>query len=237
MQYFAIIVAGGTGQRMNSSMPKQFLLLDGIPVLMRTIHAFHRSQMHPQIVVVLAPELQEQWTDLCYNHRFHVPHLIADGGATRFQSVRNGLDVIAQTVFSDGNNSPEQAIIAVHDGARPLVRAELIDRGFTEAGRTGAVVPAVLSTDSLRLVEESSNSGTNKSLPRDRVYRIQTPQIFRASILFNAYRQAEADVFTDDATVVENMGIPITMMDGDPQNIKITHRHDLWAVNAWLQGE
>ena len=217
---------------MENQVPKQFLLLDKIPILMRTLHAFHRSTLQPGIVVVLAPDLQQQWTDLCYQHRFHVPHYIADGGETRFQSVRNGLNFLAENKLTGDNR--EQALIAVHDAARPLITPELIDVSFREAEQRGAVTFGVPSTDTIRWVN-SFDSGENKILPRKQVYRIQTPQTFRAAILIEAYQQAVSEDFTDDVSVVEKMGIPITILNGDPQNIKITHRHDLTAAEAWLR--
>lgn len=240
MSNFALIVAGGSGQRMKNALPKQFLLLDGLPVLMRTIHAFHRASSKPEIVVVLPAAWIDYWTDLCFKFQFHVPHFIAEGGNTRFQSVKNGLDFIAaeklsgsgeQDVEIDRVAIDNEAIIAVHDGARPLVDPALIDESFLSARTNKAVVPGIPATDSVRF----SDNGSSKVLPRDRVYLIQTPQTFQADILIKAYQQPESTAFTDDATAVEAIGVPITLIQGNKINLKITTEEDLAIAATILQ--
>ena len=237
---FAIIVAGGSGQRMNNSRPKQFLLLDRLPVLMRTIHAFHRANSNPAIVVVLPSDWINYWTDLCYKFQFHVPHFIAEGGASRFQSVKMGLDFISTQISTQslsgqsgelkaGNLLPP--LIAVHDGARPLVSSALIDESFAMARSKKAVIPAIESTDSVRF----SENGAHRVLPRNQVFLIQTPQTFHADLLFKAYEQEESPAFTDDATVVESMGETITLIEGDKTNLKITTEDDLTLASALLE--
>lgn len=231
MPNFAIIVAAGSGQRMNNSLPKQFHLLDGLPVLMRTIHAFFRANgSKPEIVVVLAAEWMDYWTDLCYKFQFHVPHFIVEGGSSRFKSVRNGLDFIVSEKLA-GDEMRADSVIAVHDGARPLVSPSLIDETFEVAARNGAVVPGISSADSVRYAE----SGSNKALPRDQVYLIQTPQTFRAAVILNAYLQEESPLFTDDASVVEANGTPVTLIEGDKTNLKITTETDLAVAAVYLQ--
>lgn len=247
MQHFAVIVAGGRGKRMKEPTPKQFMMLDNIPVLMRTLHAFDQSAFKPELIVVLATDLQQEWMDLCYRYHFHVPHTVVDGGNTRFESVRNGLHWIENnrlktTGYGGQETGPidphhpieGDALIAVHDGARPLIQPQWIDLSFREAARLGAVTLGIPSTDSIRQVDPVHRD-RSKMLPREQIFRIQTPQTFRASILIRAYENADRTDFNDDAAVVERMGIPITVVDGDPQNIKITHREDLITASAWLR--
>lgn len=232
MAKYAIIVAAGTGQRMGHALPKQFHLLDQIPVLMRSLHAFHRSSFEPEIMLVLATDWMDYWTDLCYKFRFHVPHTIVEGGQTRFQSVQNAL----QYLQNDGLGNADLArdsYIAVHDGARPLVTSELIDQCYHTAEDAGAVAPSLPSINSIRLVDP--DTGTNKPLDRQKVHQIQTPQAFRADILLKAYQQAERPEFTDDCTVVESTGVPITLIEGEPTNLKITTSDDLAVALAYLQ--
>lgn len=231
MSNYAIILAGGSGQRMQSNLPKQFLTIEGIPVLMRSIHAFYASETKPEIIVVLAADMQDYWLDLCYKFHFHVPHLITTGGSTRFQSVKKGLEFLAQ---HDANMVSEQAVIAVHDGARPLVTSALIDQSFQIARQTGSAVSAVPSTDSIRLVDQQ-NPSISRTYPRNLVYKMQTPQIFKASILMEAYDQEENPAFTDDATVVESKEYPITLVEGDHRNLKITTDGDLEIACLYLQ--
>lgn len=231
MSNYAIIVAGGSGQRMQSNLPKQYLSLEGIPVLMRSIHAFHASETKPEIIVVLAADMQDHWLDLCYKFQFHVPHLITTGGQTRFQSVKKGLEFLTQ---HDTESLNPQSIIAIHDGARPLVTSDLIDRSFELARQSGSAIAAVQSTDSIRLVDQQ-NPNSNRAYPRNLVYKIQTPQTFKASILLEAYDQAESSDFTDDASVVASKDYPITLLEGDHRNLKITTDGDLEIASLYLQ--
>lgn len=231
MSNFAIIVAAGTGQRMNHSLPKQFHVLNEIPVLMRTLHAFHRSSSQPEIVLVLAKEWTDYWMDLCYQYQFHVPHSVVEGGESRFQSVKNGLTYIRDERGQDANLST--SVIAVHDGARPLVTSSLIDLSYTSALEHGAVAPGVSCTDSVRMTDLEARK--NHALSRDQVYLIQTPQTFRADLLIEAYKQEEIPAFTDDCSVIESAGIPISLIPGERTNIKITNASDLLVANAFLQ--
>jgi len=217
---YVIIVAGGTGNRMGAALPKQFLPLKGIPVMMHAIRAFHRSEHAPRIVVVIHPAMKAHWAMLCETYDFRVPHITADSGKSRFESVKNGLAVIKllETDLS-------RCLIAVHDAARPLITAELIDKTYEQAALTGAAALAVQSINSVRI--KSSNGLKNNAYRREHVYLMQTPQTFNGQLLSEAYGQPESETYTDDASVVEKKGYPITLVDGDTRNIKITFPEDL----------
>lgn len=230
MADFAIIVAAGTGQRMNSTLPKQFLLLEEVPVLMRTLHQFHQSESHPEIVLVLAPDWVDYWTELCYKFQFHVPHLIVHGGATRYESVRNALEYLQET-RSDGLTP--QTVIAVHDGARPLVSTELIQACMQEARKSGAAAPTLSCSDSVRIT--NPENGQHSLIDRNRVRFMQTPQVFQAPILLNAYRQSQGTDFTDDCSVVEVLGTAIALIEGEKTNLKITTTEDMMIASAYLR--
>lgn len=205
---------------MKSIVPKQFMLLNGIPVMMHTIHAFHKSANAPRIVVVLAPDLQEEWLSLCEKYNFHVQHFIADGGHSRFESVKNGLSLVASLDLN-----ADQGFIAIHDAVRPLITPALIDLSYDEAMRSGAAALAVQSSNSVRLRRD--NTEYPHAFPREKVYLMQTPQVFRGAHLFTAYEQPEDPDCTDDASIVEKTGIPVTIVKGDTRNIKITFPDDL----------
>ena len=211
---YAIIVAGGSGKRFGSEMPKQFLPLNGKAVLMRTIEKF--DQAGATIVVVLPEEHQQMWIDMCKDSNFAVTHTIADGGKSRFESVKNGIAAIED--LADGD------LVAVHDGVRPLVSVELIDRCFSTALDTGSAIPVVNPSDSIRQVMDD---GTSRQLLRSSLRAVQTPQTFRAELLKGAYDVEESPLFTDDASVVENAGHQVTLVDGEVTNIKITTPMDM----------
>ncbi len=219
MNYYAMIVAGGSGSRMQNRVPKQFLLLNDRPVIMHTMEAFHRSSCHPAIILVLNPAAADQWADLCREYEFTVPHEVVPGGASRFESVRNGLSVIA-----------EEGIVAVHDAVRPVISEELILRAFREAERSGTAVPAILSRDSVRQGSEESS----RALDRQEIFLVQTPQTFRSDILRKAYEQPYRETYTDDASVVEASGVRVRMIEGDAANIKITFPGDLSLAGFYL---
>lgn len=206
---------------MASAVPKQFVELAGIPILMRTIARFASLEEAPQIVVVLPPSQIETWKVLCAKHSFTKQHLIAAGGEERFHSVRNGLILI---------DDPE-ALVAVHDGVRPLVSAQVIERSYQTAQLYGAAIPTVQPTDSVRIIDGTDT----KSISRSNVMLVQTPQTFRADILKKAYQQAFSSDFTDDASVVEASGVSIYTFDGERTNIKITTQHDLLIADCLLQ--
>ena len=213
MRTIAIIVAGGSGTRFGAELPKQFLELGGKPILMRTIEAFGMGAFE---VIVTLPEGQMRlWQELCERYCFAVPHRVVAGGETRWHSVKNALDSIGDVSDVD--------IIAVHDGVRPLVTADLIGRTVEAARRDGAAIPVVMLNDSVRQVEK----GESRALDRSTLRAVQTPQVFDARLLLDAYSQPYEPTFTDDASVVERMGHGVTLVEGDPQNLKITRPMDL----------
>ena len=224
LKTYAIIVAGGSGKRMQSVVPKQFLLLNGRPVLMHTIHAFYQAGHKPDIIVVLHPNYHDYWQQLCASHHFNIPHRLTGGGETRFHSVKNGLALI------DINS-----LVAVHDAVRPVTAPALIDQAYRQAAAKGSAITAVKSRDSVR----SLHNGHTQSLPRDEIYLVQTPQTFQSEILIKAYEQPYRDSFTDDAGVVEAGGNIISLMEGDYRNIKITFPEDIAIAELLLkqQGE
>ena len=224
---FVIIVAGGVGSRMNSTLPKQFHLLGNLPVLMHTIRRFVQVDLGLHIVVVLSASMQTFWEELCVKHHFTENHHVVAGGITRFQSVRNGLNYIQENFTSEHLH---QAQIAVHDGARPLVSSGLIQNLFAVANELQAVIPAVQSTNSIRI----GNKERSETADRDHVWQVQTPQVFAADLLFDGYKQEEDRSFTDDASVVEKMGNIVRILEGDHFNLKITHPEDLDIAQVYL---
>lgn len=213
MRTIAIIVAGGSGTRFGAELPKQFLELGGRPVLMRTISAFGGG--FSDVIVTLPEGQMALWRELCERYGFAVPHRVVAGGETRWHSVKNALDSIGDISDVD--------IIAVHDGVRPLVTAEVISRTVEAARRDGAAIPVVMLNDSVRQVEK----GASHALDRSTLRAVQTPQVFDARVLMAAYGQPFESTFTDDASVVERAGHSVTLVEGDPQNLKITRPMDL----------
>lgn len=220
MKKFVIIVAGGKGLRMGSDLPKQFIPIEGKPLLMHTLEAFHRWDAAAEIVLVLPADHQPYWEMLCREIGCKVPHRIATGGETRFHSVHNGLLSIPTLNAGD--------LVAVHDGVRPFVTPEVIEACFCEAEASGAAVPVVPVVDSLR---EKLDDGASRPVDRSRFFAVQTPQVFRAGLLRAAYKQVYSPLFTDDASVVEAFGWKVVMVDGNRENIKVTTPGDL----AWAQ--
>ncbi|HTD99551.1 MAG TPA: 2-C-methyl-D-erythritol 4-phosphate cytidylyltransferase [Mucilaginibacter sp.] len=216
---YAIIVAGGSGSRMQSSVPKQFLLLNGMPVLMHTINAFYKCQTQPQLIVVLPPDSHDYWNELCSEHNFTIPHQLVNGGETRFHSVKNGIGLI----------DDEDSIIAVHDAVRPLINGTIIDESYECAIQYGNAIVAIKSRDSVRQIKDNRSV----SLVRDEIYLIQTPQTFQSAQLKKAYQQPFHVNFTDDASVVEQTGVNINLINGSYQNIKITFPEDI-AIAEFL---
>ena len=220
MKYYAIIVAGGSGSRMGTSIPKQFLLLDGLPVLMHTIRAFHQSSLQPEIILVLNQSFNSLWTELCTGHSFDIPHKIIPGGSQRFDSVKNALAQIS-----------DESVTAVHDAVRPVISDDLITRCFRHAEEHGTAIPVVGSRDSLRRKVDNSTVALN----RDEILIVQTPQVFKSGMLKTAYRQNFSSEFTDDASVVEKAGFNISTVEGDLRNIKITFQEDLQVASLFLK--
>ena len=219
MKKYAIIVAGGSGSRFGSTIPKQFIPLAGTPILMHTIKAFYDSDPTTEIIVALPSEHLTLWGDLCASHKFTIEHKTVEGGANRFESVRNALFTITDT----------DCIVAVHDGARPLVSTEVIATSYDTAERCGTAVPVVPVTDSIRQLDRDGSHNVN----RDTLVAVQTPQTFRIEILKDAYSAAYSPMFTDDASVVEFRGMNVTLYPGDVNNIKITHPMDIKTAE-WI---
>lgn len=215
MKDYVIIVAGGKGLRMGSDIPKQFLPVKGLPVLMRTIRRFREYSERLGIILVLPQAQQDYWRELCEQYDFHEDYRIANGGATRFHSVKNGLALVP-----DG----EDGIVGVHDGVRPFPSIEVISRCYEEARRSGAVVPATPVIETLRHLDGSPGG---KTVPRGEYRLVQTPQTFAIGLLKKAYSQNFTELFTDDASVVEIYGHAITLVEGNRENIKITTPYDL----------
>lgn len=218
MKYYAIIVAGGKGLRMGGDVPKQFQLVGGRPVLMHTLQQFRNAIADLQIILVLPREQQDYWCELCRQYEFGVEHRVADGGQTRFHSVKNGLALIP-----DG----EEGIVGVHDGVRPFASADLIRRCYAAAVEAEAVVPAVPVVESLRHEERGA-------IDRKGYRLVQTPQTFSIPLLKAAYRQDYREAFTDDASVVEAYGHRVAMIDGIRENIKLTTPFDMVVAEALL---
>lgn len=218
-----IIVAGGKGLRMGGDIPKQFIPVNGMPVLMHTIRRFREFDPQMHIVLVLPKDHQDYWRQLCDEYRFTDRHDIADGGSTRFHSSQNGIMALAE--------APDTDIVAIHDGVRPLVSVETIDRCFTVAAESGAAIPVLPVIDTLRYVGHADENGVTTEQGHNVLrsdYRVvQTPQTFRLALLRRAFTQPFSERFTDDASVVEALGEKVTMVDGNRENIKITTPYDL----------
>lgn len=215
-----IIVAGGSGSRMQSSLPKQFMILGGEPVVARTINTFYEALPGAEIVVVLPEEHIPLWRNL--TARFEVtPHRTVCGGKERFDSVKNGIEAL----------SKEVEYIAIHDGVRALVSKRLIVGTMLEVEHCDAVIPVVDAVDSYRIVEGEES----KVISRSQLRIVQTPQVFRSDILRRAYQQSFDARFTDDATVVESLGVKINLFKGDRSNIKLTTPEDMIYAEAMLQ--
>ena len=209
MQKVALIVAGGKGKRMNADIPKQFLLLNGIPILMHTLKQFSHFE---EIVLALPLSQFEYWRELCNTYNFRQKHSLVAGGKTRFNSVKNGLDRIA-----------ENTVVAIHDGVRPLISTALIDNLIAETKSGIGVIPIVSIKDSIRKVEGENSVHVD----RINLFNVQTPQCFLSADIQKAYTQDFTGTFTDDATVFEANGGKINTLIGEENNLKITTQEDL----------
>ena len=220
MKKFALIVAGGSGTRMKNNIPKQFLELNGRPVLMHTFNAFMRYDPQIEFILVLPKNHIESWKSLCDMHKFDLKHKIAFGGETRFDSVKNGLELIT-----------DEGIVFIHDGVRPLVSEKTIENCFETALDKGNALPVIQVSESVRLVEGLENIPVDRS----KYFLVQTPQTFKTQLIKKAYRQANSNSFTDDATVLESIGETIHLVDGNRENIKITFPEDLVYAKIFLR--
>lgn len=215
MEKYAIIVAGGSGKRMGADVPKQFLPLAGKPVLMHTIDAFFRYNSGMHILLVLPQAHMEYWNQLCAQYAYSKPVTLVAGGSERFFSVQNAMQLV-----------PENALVAVHDGVRPLVDDATIENAFLSAQQNGSGIPVVPETDSLRRVTTQGNEAVNRS----EYVRVQTPQVFQSTLIKAAYNQPYTQFFTDDASVFESMGNRVWLTAGNVSNIKLTTPVDMqWA--------
>lgn len=219
MKMFALIVAGGTGSRMETTIPKQFAELAGRPVLMRTIEVFVQYDSGIEIILVLPENQLKMWKSLCNEYHFNIPYKIAFGGENRFQSVRNGLELIA----SDG-------VVFIHDGVRPLVSVQTIRNCFEMASVRGNALPVVPVIESIRYTDEM----LTQAVDRSKFVIVQTPQTFKTGLIQRAYQQAVSQSYTDDAAVLEDMGESIQLVEGNRENIKITFPEDLIIANSFL---
>jgi len=209
MQKIALIVAGGKGTRMNTTTPKQFLLLKKIPILMHTLNQFSHFE---EIILVLPSTEFDYWHSLCNTYDFTLKYTLVEGGKTRFHSVKNGLGKI-------NNNS----IVAIHDGVRPLVSTSLINRLISKAKEGTGTIPIIPVKDSIRKVDGKNST----HIDRSKLYKVQTPQCFFSSNIKKAYTQEFSNHFTDDASVFENNGGQITTILGEEKNLKITTEEEL----------
>ncbi len=221
MKKHILIVAGGKGLRMGSETPKQFLPVGNRPVLMRTLERFYQYDPQMGIVLVLPKEQQDYWKALCKEYAFSLPHLIANGGETRFHSVKNGLRIIPD----------EDGLVGVHDGVRPFVSLEVIRRCYQEAATKQAVIPVAGIHESIRRITSTGSQAVN----REEYKSVQTPQVFAIRLLKEAYKQDYSPAFTDDASVVEAMGAPVHCIEGNRENIKLTTPFDLKIANALIE--
>jgi 2-C-methyl-D-erythritol 4-phosphate cytidylyltransferase len=219
---YALIMAGGSGQRIGGDIPKQFIELAGKPVLMHTIQVFADFDCKIEIILVLPENQKILWQQLCLKHDFKVPHKIATGGSERFFSVKNGLDLIE----TDG-------IVFIHDGVRPLVSQQTLKRCLDLALLKGNALPVVPVSESVRFSDQDGSKPINREI----VKLVQTPQTFRISQIKEAYQQPYNSVFTDDASVLENSGHFIYLTEGNRENIKITWPADLVWAKAFLNSQ
>ena len=217
MKKVALIVAGGNGERMNSKIPKQFLLLNNFPILMHTIKKF----LHFDKTILVLPKIQfEYWEKLCEETNFDEKYTLVEGGKNRFLSVKNGLSKIDKT-----------SIVAIHDGVRPLVTKALIDKLVKKTKKGIGIIPIIPIKDSVRKIE----GGNSKHIDRKNLYIVQTPQYFISDDIQDAYRQEISEKFTDDASVFESNGGKILTVLGEERNLKITTFEDLEIADIFMQ--
>jgi 2-C-methyl-D-erythritol 4-phosphate cytidylyltransferase len=219
MMEYVIVVAGGNGTRMQSTTPKQFIEIGGLPILMHTVNAFYHYSKNINIILVIPENQFDLWNKLTEKHQFNILCQLVKGGNTRFESVKNGLNAI--------NNG---GLVAVHDGVRPFVSTQIIRNCFASAQKFGSGIAAVSPKDSLRKLTAEGNSNVDRA-----DYRLmQTPQTFAVDKIKQSYLSATSNKFTDDASVVENSGHQIHLVEGAYKNIKITTPEDIKIAQALL---
>lgn len=220
MKKYAIIVAGGTGSRMKGDIPKQFMLLKGKLVIQYSLEAFYHCDPAVILIIAIHPDYVNFWDRLCQEHKIDIPHQVARGGKTRFDSVKNGLSLIG-----------DDGLVAVHDAARPVIDAAFIQELYLTAEKQGSAIPAVHLTDTIRAIEGDSSRQLDRSFLR----AIQTPQVFRVSELKRAFEQPFQPLFTDDASVMQSAGFKVHLTEGKPGNIKITHQQDIALAEVLMK--
>jgi 2-C-methyl-D-erythritol 4-phosphate cytidylyltransferase len=221
MKKYAVIVAGGSGTRMGGDLPKQFILLQNKPVLYYSLKAFLEAYDDMEVILVLPIGHTDKGQEIIDAYFDKDRIQVTDGGDTRFQSVKNGLQLIQ-----------EESIVFVHDAVRCLVTKELIQRCYASAVETGSAIPVISSKDSVRLITEEGND----AIDRNKVMLVQTPQTFHSKILLSAYQIDYKDKFTDEATVIEAYGLKVSLVEGEEDNIKITRPVDLLIAESILGG-
>lgn len=214
MNKAVVIVAGGRGMRMGSSISKQYLPIGGKPILMHTLSTFYEVDPSMKLILVIPDSDFIYWKELCSQYQFKISHDLVSGGNSRFQSVRNGLDSIKW----------KEGLVAIHDGVRPFVSREVILNSFSEAEKSGSAVAVVALKDSIRKLSDDGNSRYEE---RQYFRLVQTPQTFQLARIKKAFQVTELQQFTDDATVYEHQGWQVSLIAGNPENIKITTPEDM----------
>ena len=229
---YVVIMAAGSGTRMGAQVPKQFLELDGKAVLRKTIEVFLEACPDISVITVLPKQYLDYWRDYCYKNNFICPQILVAGGITRFHSVKNALQRV-----------PEGALVAVHDGVRPLVSVAMVKDMFEKAEKTQSLIPVIPCVDTMKVLQkkvwedgsETLSAVPGQSVDRSVLYGAQTPQIFYSELLKAAYCQAFDTSFTDDASVVERYGKSLSYISGERLNIKITTAEDMILAEAVLK--
>ena len=224
-KFFLIAMAAGQGTRLGGPLPKQFLDLGGAPILQRTLERFLEAEPGLHVVTVLPAEHIERWKELCFRHSFECPQTLVAGGITRFHSVRNAL-----------RHVPDGAVAAIHDGVRPLVSPDLIRRMLERMDECPALIPVIPSVDTLHLLQREEDGSLtalgDTPAPRERIWRAQTPQMFHSECIKAAYEAPYDPSFTDDASVARKKKTPLSYIEGERYNLKITTEEDLAFVRT-----
>ena len=220
MRKQVIIVAGGKGKRMHAEIPKQFLNVSGKPILFYTLECFYNFSKQIELILVLPEPYIDFWKSLSKKFELNIDHKVTVGGNSRHQSVKNGLKLVSGS-----------SLVAIHDGVRPLVTNDTLKRVFEKAEKKGNAIPVLRLNESVRML----NGEESKPVERDKYRLVQTPQCFHSELIKKAYHQKYSKSFTDDATVVEALGVKINLVKGNPENIKITRPGDLKIAEALLK--
>lgn len=220
MKKYAIIVAGGTGTRMQGDIPKQFMPVAGKPVMLYSIEAFYTYDSTIDIILAVHTDYIDFWKTLCEKYKISIPFRIAEGGATRFDSVKNALQII--------NND---GYVAIHDAARPMITADFVQYLFSEAEKNGSSLPGIALNETIRMMDGDSSF----QIDRSRLRAMQTPQVFKYEELKQAYTQSYNPLFTDDAAVMQSAGFQLHLCEGLTSNIKITNPTDLILAETFLK--